>query len=168
MAESKQEMDNIFSFKAATKVKVATTPRNRGKHVLKTVATKVYGMETRCLLDPGAVLNILSKEVAERLGVGQLKTSHRIKEISGVESPVLGVLKEVPVQLEERVVRMNFLVVNGYPHEVIIWIPTREALWVRAIFLQPLGFIHLGRRTLLFSDGSEVCPRGFRPQVRHG
>lgn len=128
MGEAKREMDKLLSFKAVTKFNVATLPSNRVSKVLKTVATKVYGMETRSLLDSGAVLNILSKKVADRFGVEPLKTIRRIKGISGVKYLVVGVLKEVPVQLEEKVFRINFLVVNGYPHGLILGIQTMEKL----------------------------------------
>lgn len=84
--------------------------------------------EARAVLDSSAVPHILSKEFEGRLGIEPDKTKRRITAVTGEKSPLVGMLKYVPVSLDEKDVKLNFVVVKGSPYDVTVGNPTMESL----------------------------------------
>lgn len=67
--EAKREIDKLFPGKIQANVSVAGEERGHHRRTLQTSEVCLYGRKCRELLDSGAVPNILSKELAGRLGV---------------------------------------------------------------------------------------------------
>lgn len=83
------------------------------------------------------VPNVLSKEFVHRLWIEDDKTKRGITAVTGEKSPVVGMLKDVVVHLDEKVVNLIFLVVEGSPFDVIVEDPTTQTME---------GFLDLGNR----------------------
>lgn len=84
---------------------------------------KVYGTEARALLDSGAVQNVF---VCRNIGNPTAKIKRPINVVTGEKSPLVGMLKDVPVHLEKKIVNLSFLVVEGSPYDVFVRDPTME------------------------------------------
>lgn len=89
---------------------------------------KVYGTEARDVLDPGAVPIVLSKGFVDRLVFELDKTERRINAVMGVKSPVVGIDKELHINLDENVVKLSLVVVQGSPYDVIVGYQTMESM----------------------------------------
>lgn len=86
----------------------------------------VSGTRCRALLDIGAVPNILSKELVERLGVHPALSSRHVAAIPKEKSAVVGTLKGVALLPGSKVVTVDFLVMEQSPYDMIICDPMME------------------------------------------
>lgn len=88
------------------------------------------------------------KEFVHRLRIEPDKTNRLIIAVTGENSTFVGMLKDLPVYLDQKVVKLNFLFVDGSPYEVIVGDPIMEILQ---------GVLDLGYREESFSiDGQRV------------
>lgn len=95
-------------------------------------------------MESGATRNVLSKDLVQRLLLVLLETRNNITIATGITSPVVGILKVVPVKYGEVVMSLDFIVVHGSPLEVMVGDPGMEQL---------KGTIDLGnRRVRLMKD----------------
>lgn len=72
--------------------------------------------------------NVLSNDLVARPVAEPEGTIRTISEVTGNKSLVLGILRNVPLQLAERFVNLDFLVVDGSPYDVIIVYISMEGL----------------------------------------
>lgn len=148
--EAKREMDKIFSVKSPLKDGVDEKHRDHGRLVIKKIIVKVYGMGARALLNSGVLPNVLSKEFVDCLGIEPDNTNRRITAVMGEKCPVVGMIKDVPIHLDKKVVNPNFLVVQGSPYDVIVGDPTMESME---------GVLDLGHRVgsfVVYGDKIEI------------
>lgn len=130
------------------KIGVAEGNKDHGRRVLTTILVKIFGTAVRALLVSRTVPNVLSKEFVDRLGVDAEKTKRRITGVPEEKTPVFGILKDVPVHLDEKVVRMTFPVVEGLPYDVIVGDLTMETME---------GVLELGNGfASFFVDGDKI------------
>lgn len=115
--QAKKEMDRIFDGKAQIKVGVVESGKGHGRRVLKTILLKIYVTKARTLLDSGAVSNLVSKELVHRLGIEPDKTNRGMTDATREKAPVMETLRDVPVDLDEKIVKLGLLAVEGYPYE---------------------------------------------------
>ena len=87
-----------------------------------------YGPDGQALLDSGAVPNIMSPYLKKRLCLTPDSMKKHITVADGKSSPFVGSLVQVPVSFGEPVSKMDFLVVTGTPHDVIVGMPSFEEL----------------------------------------
>lgn len=58
------------------------------------------------------------------MGIEPRKTNQRITTIAEENSPIVGMLKDVPSHLDDAVVKIDLRVVEGSPYDVIVRDPT--------------------------------------------
>lgn len=95
---------------------------------LKLVPVKVFGHKTQALFDSGAIPNLISSRLAERLGLEVVPTTKKITVADGTTSECLGAAEKVSISFEGGKTPLNFLVMADLPFDVIIGCPTMEAL----------------------------------------
>lgn len=145
---ARKQIDRLFSGKPSVKVSLTTEKKVRGVTALKTVQLTAYDTGMRALLYSGAVPNVISKEAADKIGVQLEDTKRAIMGITGHKTPVLGLLKEVPINIGGRTTNLDFLVMAGSSYNLIISDPDMEALH---------GVLDFGNRTASFTiDGETV------------
>lgn len=146
--EFKREMDKILSRKRQLEVGLSKQSKDHGRRVLKKVLMKVYETGMRAPLDSGILPNVLSKEFVDRFGSDTENTKQCINAVTGENSPVEGMLKNVPIRLKEKIAKLNFFVVEGSPFDVIVGDPTMENL---------KGVLDLENRVTSFGvDGAKI------------
>ena len=98
---------------------------------LKVVPVKVYSSITQALLDSGAVPNLMSASLAGVLSLAPEATTKKITVADGTNAVVRGFLTEISVSFSNFTVRLDFLVVEGTPVDIIIGCPALEMLQAR-------------------------------------
>ena len=99
-------------------------PPNRHQLVLLTVHSEpVYA-----LLDSGAIPDIMSARLAEKLKLEVEPTNRRIIVANGASEGVKGTVTNIPVGFGSVVTRLNFLVMESVPFDLIISDPTQIKL----------------------------------------
>ena len=99
-------------------------PPSRHQLVMLTVYSEpVYG-----LLDSGAIPDIMSSRLAEKLKLEVEPTNRRIIVANGASEGVQGVVSNIPVGFGKVVVRLKFLVMESVPFDLIISDPTQIKL----------------------------------------
>lgn len=88
----------------------------------------ICGSTSEALLDSVATTNLLSKRLAERLAVTFERDPKQIITANGVSCVVLGVIRQVPILFDRKVVRMKFLVLQSTPFHIIIGKPRLEEM----------------------------------------
>lgn len=76
----------------------------------------------------GEFTHVVSKELADRLGIDPDKSDLSLNAITGEKSPELGMLRDVPVHLIKKVEKLGFLVVEGSPYDATLGAATMEKL----------------------------------------
>jgi len=119
---------------------IPTEPRR-----LKLVTATVRGMRIQALLDSGAVPNIISTRVTEQLDIDVTPTSRRITVADGSSTGAHGTAEGVTIRFGDMRVRVDFLVIDGPPFDLIIGCPTLEKLEAQLDFgKQVVRFHHDG------------------------
>ena len=95
---------------------------------LRITTVRVYGTEAHAMLDSGAVPNIMSPKLVQKLSLTPKATKKHITVANGKDEPCMGILEQVPVSFGNLVSKMDFLVVNGAPYDVIIGLPALEEI----------------------------------------
>lgn len=128
--QARKDPSRLFARKTPSKVAVLSTGRetNQGRRVLKTTLAKRYGTEAHALLDSDAIPNVISNKFVTKLELDVEKTTRRITVATGVKLQVVAILQDVPAWFDTMKVKLNFLVVEGLPYDVIIGDPTMEEL----------------------------------------
>lgn len=117
-------MDNKFSLKIPLKVGIFGGSKDHGRSVL----IKVYWTEARSLLDSGAMPNALLKKFVDRLGIELEKTKRRITAVTEEKSQMVGMIKVVTIHLDEKILKLRFLFVQGSLYDVIVDDATIESI----------------------------------------
>lgn len=114
--EEKKGISRILATRTKIKVQmVLGTSKDHKKRFLKVVRLKLYGSEAYAMMNYGAIPNLMSKKIEERLCAKTEEATRTIYMATGNKSPVVGMLKTVPVYCAEMAVDSDFLVVDGYP-----------------------------------------------------
>ena len=95
---------------------------------LTLVQSKAYGIETEALLDSGAVPNLISEKLCNEL---QVKFEHKPigpTVADGHKARFLGVISDVPISFDDLHISMEFFIMDNPPFDIIIAVPTLEAL----------------------------------------
>lgn len=111
--DAKREMAKIFSWKRHAKLNMAGDGKYQRRRVMKTALLKVSGTQAQALLDSGAITNVLLKALTDFRGTEPGKRNSRITAVTGKNSPVIGILNNVLIQIGDRKVKLSFLVVKG-------------------------------------------------------
>ena len=95
---------------------------------LRVTTVRVYGTTAHALLDSGAVPNIMSPNLVQKLSLTPKATAKHITVANGKNSACVGILDQVPVSFGSLVSKMDFLAVSGAPYGVIIGLPALEEI----------------------------------------
>lgn len=104
---------------------------SREDHRLRvlTVATlDVCGNRAESLMDYGAIPNVMSLALAERLSIKAEYTTRSITVVTGERSNVVVILRDVPARLDTFEQKMYFLVVNGALFDIMVGYPSMESM----------------------------------------
>lgn len=112
----------------------------RSRRSLKVAQLKLYGAEVHALLD------IMSKDLMQRLNLSPTETNCSISVANGNRSRVVGIVTSVPTSFSDLVVSLEYLVVEQPPFDAIIGDPDLSELG---------GILDLGRRTATVSKKKE-------------
>lgn len=118
---------------------------------------KVYGTEVWTLLYSGGVPDVMSVELARRLYLSPQYTSKRIMVANGESSSCVGSLLDEPTIFGEQAVKLDFLVVNKSPFDLIIGLQTLTAMCAR---------IDFGAQSVLVNIGSEEVVLSLEPDTK--
>ena len=100
-------------------------------HRHQVLRVKVYSEETFALLDSGAIPNVMSLPMVERLNLELRPTERSVKVANGSTEACTGVAERVPIRFGEITVYLDFLVLPGAPYDVIIGAPALTNLRAR-------------------------------------
>lgn len=95
---------------------------------MKVVSVKLYRTETNAFLESGAVPNVMKSDTAARLSLMPDHTSTKITAANGQKTICRGALKSIPVTFGQSEAKLNFLVVDGFPVDLLVGYPTMEEL----------------------------------------
>ena len=84
------------------------------------VRIQVYSEDTHALLDSGAIPNIISAQMVEKINLELKPTQRSIKVSNGSTERWSGIAKIVPVRFGEITVYLDFFVLPEVPYKVII------------------------------------------------
>lgn len=80
----------------------------------------IYGSAGYALIELCQIPNVMSKSLCDRLALTPEESKRRITTVTGVKSPVHGILKDVPIFFDHLVHPIHFPVIEGSPYEMII------------------------------------------------
>lgn len=103
---------------------------------MRVVEERVNSTAVHALLDTGALPNIMTEHLSQRLNLTPGRTNRHITVAGNGKREVIGELRGVPIKLGDLTVPLNFLVLADTPFEVIIGLPTMEALYSASISIQ--------------------------------
>ena len=106
-----------ISFTGATK----TIPSR-----LKLVTVSLYNNEFQALIDSGAVPDLISKTVVDKIGLDLKPTEESIIVADGTSSKCIGQTAVVPLMFDKAKVKFKPLVMEVLPYDIIIGGPTLE------------------------------------------
>ena len=95
---------------------------------LKVVQIKTFGTDAEALLDSGAVPNLISEKLCKKLSVDFNKKHIGLTVADGQRAHSIGTITDVPISFDDLHISMDFYVMKNPPFEVIIGVPTLEAL----------------------------------------
>ncbi len=75
------------------------------------------------LIDPGAILNVMSHKMVKKFHLRMMPTNRFIKVANCASEKYVGTLTEVPVSVGGLVIPMNFLVLKENQYEILIGLP---------------------------------------------
>lgn len=110
--------------------------------------------ESYALMDSGAIPNVFSKTMAERLCVKPEHVPRTVTVSTGDNSAVLGIIAAVLVAFVDMVVNLDLIVGDGSPFDVIIGDPAMEDLH---------AIINIGKRTVRFTREAHTIERTMEP-----
>jgi hypothetical protein len=113
---------------ARSSSKVSTIDTDSVPRKLRLVAAEVESKEVLALLDSGAVPDIMSSRLARLLQLQPKSTSRNITVANGATTAGAGVLQGVNVKFGDIQVHLDFLVIENPPFDIIVGMPTMEAL----------------------------------------
>ncbi len=99
------------------------------RHLL--VRVEVYSESTMEFFDSGAIPNIMSHKMVKKLHLRMHPTNRSIKVANCASEKGVGTLNEVPISLGELAVRMDYLVLEETPYDILIGLPTMIQLRAR-------------------------------------
>ena len=126
--EAKKRLRRMLS-PSAKKKRTVAAPVGEIPRRLKIIRIAVSGTDAESLFDSGAIPNLLSSSLCQRLSLEVIKTDRRITVANGNKTGVTGIVTDVPISLGDNlIVSMDFLVIDNPPFDVIIGQPALEAL----------------------------------------
>lgn len=142
--EKKVERSRLLYTHTKKKVEmVFETHENHARIILKVTRLNFYGRKAYTLMKSGAIPNLMSKKIVERLYVKPEEATRTITVGTGDKSPVVKMLTAVRVAFADMVVDLELLVVDGFTLDVVIGDPKMEHL---------PGIIEIEKRTVRFSS----------------
>ena len=87
------------------------------------VRLSVYSEPVYGLLDSGAIANVMSDTLADKLRWNLAPTKRRIVVADGSIGDCAGILEEILVSFGNIVMRLNFMLIKSFPYDVIIGSP---------------------------------------------
>ena len=100
-----------------------TAPRRH-----QTLTVTIYGHPIRVLLDTGAIPNLLSLAVAQKIGVRTEQSKATIRVANGDTAQSVGEVRNLPVTFDDMVVPLDFIVLENSVFGMILGNPTLENL----------------------------------------
>ena len=94
----------------------------------QTLTVTVYGHPVRALLDTGAIPNLLSLAVAQKIGVLIEPSEATIRVANGDTANSMGEVRNLPVVFDDMVVPLDFIVLENSVLGMILGNPTLENL----------------------------------------
>lgn len=95
---------------------------------LKVVKIKVYGMDSEALMDSGAVPNLISERLCNILSLPFDRRSVGLTVADGQRASSAETISDIPVSIDSLHISMDFYVMESPPFDVIMGVPTLEAL----------------------------------------
>ena len=128
-----------------------STSSNVRPRRLKVVQIRAHGLPSEALLDSGAVPNLISEKFCKKLNLTFEQKSVGLTVADGQRARSIGLVSELPISFEDLHISMDFHVMENPPFDVIIGVPTLEAL---------RGCLDFGLQqvTLLAGDRKAVLP----------
>ncbi len=144
---AKKELQKILSSKMGrTIVSFAGKDEVRGvsmsRHLL--VRVLVYSESMMALFDSGAIPNVMSHKMANKIYLRRQPTNRCIKVANCASEKCVGTLNEVLISMGELVVPMDFLVLEETPYDILIGLPTMIQLRSRTDYYRVVLKIHYG------------------------
>ena len=142
----RKDLSKAFSSKISKKgVNVAIRDRQDpgvpSRHMF--VNLTVYSEQVYALLDTGAIPNVMSVKLADKLRLTPIPTTRRIIVADGTSNSCEGTVVDVPVSFGKIVGHLKFLVLRSPPYELIIGLPTMVKLRCKLdVFNQTARFKH--------------------------
>ena len=93
---------------------------------LKLVTVSLYNNAFQALIDSGAVPDLISKKVVDKIGLDLKPTEESIIVADGSSSKCLGQTAVVPLMFDKAKVKFKPLVMEVLPYDIIIGGPTLE------------------------------------------
>lgn len=103
------------------------------------VIVQIHGHQTQALLDSGAVPNLLSTDIRDRMGTEMKDSLKKLTVANGDVSGTVGSVTELRVGFDQFQVLLSFLAIDNPSFEVIIGLLTLKTLQAG---------IHLGTQTV--------------------
>ena len=121
-------------------------PPNR----LLVTSLTVHSEPVYALLDSGAIPNVMSTGLAKKLKLDLEPTNRRIIVADGSSGSCQGVVSAIPVGFGDIVKRLDFMVVDSVPYDLIIGAPTLVKLCTRIdLYHQTVKLRHNGQSETL-------------------
>ena len=81
------------------------------RHLL--IRVRVYSESTLALFDPGAIPNVMSRKIADKLHIRMMPTTRRIKVVNCAFEKCMDHLRDDPIQIGELVLPLELLVIES-------------------------------------------------------
>ena len=128
------------------------------RHLL--VRVQVYSTWTLVLFGSGAIPNVMSRKMVEKLNIRMMPTTPRIKVANCAFETCVGHLRDVLIQMGELIVPLEFLVIEISPYGVIVGLPTMIKLRTRPDYYRIVLKAH-------FEGDSEILNYEYEREVWH-
>eukprot|EP00172_Hildenbrandia_rubra_P002482 Plantae.Rhodophyta-Hildenbrandia_rubra.ctg3341.p1 GENE.Plantae.Rhodophyta-Hildenbrandia_rubra.ctg3341~~Plantae.Rhodophyta-Hildenbrandia_rubra.ctg3341.p1 ORF type:complete len:780 (+),score=121.43 Plantae.Rhodophyta-Hildenbrandia_rubra.ctg3341:795-3134(+) len=125
-AQGARRAVNTLQVNALQETLDAGAPR---KH--QTAQAEIFGLKIHVLLDSGAIPNIMSKTLADRLNVEVVESSRKLTVANGEGARSVGIVENLPVTFDSAPVAISFLALEATPFDLLLGMPTLVALQAR-------------------------------------
>ena len=92
---------------------------------------RIYGQTVRAPLETGAIPNLISLQCAQQLGARIEANNAAIRAASGAALREVGIIRDVPIALDDLVVPLSFVVLKSTVFGVLLETPTLVELKAR-------------------------------------
>lgn len=157
--EAQKELCKLLcSTMSRCRVNAANKPADLQKRILKLCLVHVCGSECLALLDTGAVPNIISNILLNRLGINAKTTKITITVASAANTKYTALIHDIHVMFGEVTTHMKLLVIERVQVDKLIGVTKLEQL---------KASVDLGDQFLDLKVGEKTLQVGLRPESEH-